>query len=84
MDKYYIKLLTPNSNKKWNFKTLESRNRVYDKVCKKFEKERASQIPFIEVDIGTNTIKGTPSITFPLRLKIEAKDEVIKYIESLS
>ena len=82
-NEYYIELIaSAGQSRKWNFKTRESRNTIYDKVHQKFESEKASRVPYIEVEIGDES-SDYPTMQMPLRLKVENKDEVIKYIDSL-
>lgn len=80
---YYIQLLGENIDRKWYYSDFKIRNNIYENVRKMFEKERTGQIPFIEVDIGSEK-QSAGSVTFPLRLSPEMKDEVTKYIDSLS
>lgn len=81
MDKHYIALIGKDLYRKWHYGTRESRNEAFEKVSNAFEKYKTNETPFIEVEVGSDDDLNFPSMTFPLRLNTEKKDEVIKYID---
>lgn len=80
--KYYIVLRGQGDTKKWYYSSIDKRNEDFEKIKREFEKHKSNKIPFIEVDIGID--ESGMSITFPLRLNVDVRDDVINYIKSLS
>lgn len=81
-NKYYIELSGVDFQQKWSFENLEYRNEIYNKVEKKFKKDLANQIPFIEVSKGDEE-QIVPLISNNLKLNPEIKYEIVNYINSL-
>jgi len=80
---YYIRLIVSGEEcYDWKFEKRESRNATYDKVLEKFESEKVTNTPYIEIELDDDN-NNYSTMQATLKISPEIKDEVIKYIDTL-